>query len=121
MTDWTYGTVRIFTQSLEDTGDQILARLEPLGGGTTIHKFGYGDLISKVSGYIVGLTDRATLITMYRSGNDYTLTTPWASWGDYYLKNLSLKPINSICQTIRPDLADDAPVFEFSFELYKNE
>jgi len=121
MPDWTYGTVRIFTQTLEDSGEQILARLDPLGGGTTIHKFGYSDLITRVTGYIVGLTDRSTLITMYRSGSDYTLTTPWASWGSYYLKNLTLKPINTICQTLRPDLDEASPVFEFSLEIYKNE
>jgi hypothetical protein len=38
--------------------------------------------------------------------------------GDFYVKKVAFKQIANICQTLRPDLAEDAPMYIFDIELY---
>ena len=116
--NWELGGVRIFTQDLKDEDDNIIARLNPLGGGTILHFFGYDDQITKVSAYIVGLTDKAALKAMAEDTSSYTLNTPYGTWGDFYVKHVTFALQNIICQTLRPDLDEDAPVFKVDIDLY---
>lgn len=118
---WTYNGIRIFVQKLNDTNIQTIARLNPLGGGTTLHTFGYEDEITKVSGLFVGLTDRAALKATAKDDTFHTLSTPYGSWGSFKVKTYSDTLTNSICQTLRQDLPEDSPVFEFELELYPDE
>lgn len=117
---WTLDSVRIFVQKLNDSDVQIIARLQPLGGGTTLHTFGYEDRVTKLSGYIVGLTDKNALEAMSKDDSWHTLSTPYGDWGDYKVKSCTFELTNIICQTLRPDLAENSPVFESEFELYIN-
>lgn len=118
---WYIDTTRIFVQKLNDSNPQIIARLNPLGGGTTLHTFGYEDEITKVNGLFVGLTDREALKAMAKDDGWHTLTTPYGEWGDFKVKTYSDSLTYSICQTLRIDLPEDSPVFEFELELYPDE
>lgn len=122
MSDWYLDTTRIFVQDLRGDDDQIVARLNPLGGGTTLHFFGYDEDITKVNALIVGFTDRDALIAMSRNPNTaYAMNSPWGAWGSFFVKHVTYQLTNMICQTIRPDLPEDSPVFKVDLELYKNE
>jgi hypothetical protein len=117
---WTYDSTRIFVTDLRDDKDQIVARLNPLAGGTTLHFFGWEDRVTKITCYVVGLTDKEALEALAESATDYELSTPYGSWGDYYLKHATFQLINTICQTLRPDLDDDSPVFKVDLDLYRD-
>jgi len=123
MSGWYIDSVRIFVQDVQDDDVQIIARLNPLGGGTTLHTYGDEDEITKIQAYIVGFTDKTAIKDMTEDDAWHTITSPWASdtWGSYKVKSASFKLTNMICQTLRPDLDEDAPVFMVNMELYLNE
>lgn len=121
MSDWQLDTTRIFVQQINDSDAQTIARLGPLGGGTILHTFGWDDEITKVSCKIVGLTDKAALKAMCRDDTFHTLGSPYGDWGSYKVKSASFELTNIICQTLRPDLSENSPVFDVELELYLDE
>jgi len=120
MSNWTYNSIRIFTDDLRDDKDQTIARLGPLAGGTTLHFYGWEDRITKVSCYVVGLTDKNALEALTETAASYVLMTPYGSWGSYSLKHASFQLLRAICQTLRPDLSPTSPVFKCDLELYRD-
>ena len=116
---WTYNSIRIYVQELNDIDVQEIAKLNPFGGGSIYHVFGYQDPITKITGIIVGTTDRSNLRNCKTTGSIYELNTPWGVWCTGYLKQMSTKLQDSICQTMRPDLDSDAPVFDVELEIYQ--
>lgn len=118
---WYLGSIRLFVQKLNDSDVQIIARLNPFSGGTILHTFGYEDEITKINAKIVGLTDKAALKTMSKNDTFYTLSTPYGNWGDFKIKSISFELTNVICQTLRPDLPENSPVFDVDIELYRDE
>ena len=116
---WAFNSIRIYVQDLNDTDIQEMAKLNPFGGGSIYHVFGYQDPSTKITGIIVGLTDRDALRTCKESGSTYDLDTPWGTWCTGYLKQMSSKLTDSRCQTMRPDLDDDAPVFDVELEIWQ--
>jgi len=118
---WTYGGTRIFvTESAEDS-EQIIARLQPLAGDTVLQVFGYTTPISKLGCYIVGDTDKNHIESLVASGVSFELVNYDGVVGDFYLKNVSIKQIYSICQSLRTDLPETANVYIADLELYKDE
>lgn len=118
---WTYNGIRIFIQNDDSDGSQIIARLQPIDYKTIYHTFGYESIIKKLKGYVVGGTDASGLLTLRTTGNAYTLSGYGTSLGNFYLHNISLKPIHTVCQTLRPDLDEDEIVYELDLELYYDE
>jgi len=115
---WTLNSVRIFVQESGEETSQIIARLQPLSGGTVKQIFGYESPVHTISAIVVGDTDRNALMTLPTTGNNYTLVSPEGSMGTFLVKKATYKRIPNICQTLRPDLASDAPMYNFDFELY---
>lgn len=115
---WTFNSVRIFVQNYGGTDKQTIARLGPVNDRTVLHVFGYESPIVKVTAKVVGVDDLNTLRGMVRTGLQYSLTKPYASPSNYYLNSIDWKMDMSICQTLRPDLATDAPVWTVEMELY---
>lgn len=115
---WTFNGTRIFVQENPRKYEQIIARLNPLNTGTVLHWFGYDDLIENVNALIVGLTDRDSLEALASTGNSYTLSGPYGIVGDFYVKSLQIAQQRSVCQTFRPDLDGDSPVYIVDMELY---
>ncbi len=118
---WTYNSIRIFVQELNDTDIQEVAKLTPFGGGSIYHVFGYQDPATKISAIIVGLDDRDSLRACKENGGSYELDTPWGVWCSGILKQMTSKLTDSRCQTMRSDLPDDSPVFNVELEIYNEE
>lgn len=118
---WTLNGIRIFTTDFGNDYKQIIARLQPLNNKTVYHTFGYESVVSKLSAYVVGDTDNAALKALTRTGSSYTLISDQGSYGNFLVNNISMKRQNVICQTLRPDLPDDSPVYVAEIELYLDE
>lgn len=114
---WTLNDVRIYVQETAKTWDQISAELNPLGGGSTIHNFGYSEEKRNVNAYVIGTTDEIALSLLTTTGNMYTLSGPYGA-ASYLVKNMVSTQVPVNCQSLRPDLAEDAPVFLVDFELW---
>lgn len=119
--NWQLGSVRIFTQNYDEDDKQIIARLQPVNGATVMQVFGYETMVSHIAAIIVGLTDKNTLESYSRDGVSHTLSSPIGSLGDYFVSSIRSKWQQGICQTLRPDLDTDAPVFTVDIELFKEE
>ena len=113
---WSYNEIRIFVQDRVIDADQIIARLNPLSGGTILHAFGSDERIDKLNAYIVGLDDWRDLYDS-RDGASHWLTSPGGS-GLFMLKHFTSKDVMTTCQTLRTDLPEDSPVFIVDLELY---
>lgn len=115
---WTLNGIRIFAQQHRSDSSQIIPRLQPLGGGTVLQFFGYESRIISVSAIIVGDADLNALRNLRKTATAYELVSPEGSQGDFYVKKVSHSRRMSICQTMRPDLPEDAPVYDIDIELY---
>jgi hypothetical protein len=114
---WTINSVRIYTQDFPETTKNIIARLQPVDAGTTLQHFGWENVTYKLSGIIVGTVDKNAILALAQSSSSYTLSTPYGSI-TVFVNNATASQIYSICQTMRPDLASDAPVYKLDLELY---
>jgi hypothetical protein len=122
MTDWTIGGVRFYCTDLQDNKSQIIARLNPLAGGTTLHFFGWDDRITKISGYVVGISNKETIEDFNEDGNTArTLMTPYGTWGDFFISKTTFTLTNVICQTLDPTQDADEPVFKAEVEIFRSE
>lgn len=118
MTDWTYAGIRIFTQDMTTDDGQTIARLNPIDGGTVLHIFGNDELITRIQAFVVGLSDITTLRSLTTSGVSFPLTSPFSGPVNYYLNKINTKLQKTVCQTLRPDLPEDSPVYLVDMELY---
>jgi hypothetical protein len=115
---WSYNGVRIFVQANTGSKKQIIARLQPLDGGTILQTFGWEERVVKLSGIVVGATDMNSLLELHETGLPYTLSGATGNYGDYYPSSISYEQMASICQTLRPDLPDDSFLYNVDLELY---
>ena len=121
MPEWSYGGIRLYVQEMKTGDEQLIARLNPLGGGTVTQVFGYDELIVNIDAYIVGLDDEALLRSYATSGVSFDLFTPYGINGyPYLLKNVNTTLTKSICQTLRTDLDEDSPVYVVNMELWRD-
>lgn len=115
---WTLDGVRIFVNESKEEAGQIVPRLQPLGGGTVLQTFGYESDIRTLSAIVVGDVDKDALKAM-RQGGTSALVSPEGSLGSFTVKNVSVNRVHCIAQTIRVDLACDAPVYNVEIQLYE--
>ena len=116
---WTLNSIQIFTQSLSQEAKQIIARLQPLDSGTIHQFFGYESQTIKLSGIVVGESDRDAIEDLTETGLSYALVGPWGSVGNFYVSDFQSSPRMVIYQTIRPDLPCSSTVYNIELELYK--
>lgn len=116
---WSLSGIRVFVNESKEEAGQIVPRLQTLSGGTTLQVFGYESDIRTLTGLVVGDTDKNGLKTLRTTGSSYTLLSPEGSLGDFVVKNVGITRVHSICQTIRPDLAETAPVYQVEIQLYE--
>ena len=115
---WSLDGVRIFVDESKEEAGQIVPRLQPLAGGTVLQVFGYESDIRTITGLVVGDTDKDALKTLRTTGATHTLLSPEGSLGAFTVKNVGVNRLMSICQTIRPDLSETAPVYKVEIQLY---
>ena len=116
---WTLNGTRLFVQKLKVTVTQNLARLQPFGLESVYHWFGYVSPVYNVSAYVVGDTDRWALQYITGIGRQYTFSGPEGTVGIYHVKNMNADRVACTCQTLRPDLDSDSPVYLVDFELWQ--
>lgn len=114
---WTLGDVRVFAQDLREHTAQIIPRLQPLSGGTVLQVFGHEDDIRTLLGLVVGKTDKDALKDM-TTGGSFELVSPEGSEGSFEVKDVKVSRLMVICQTLRPDLPENSPVYQVEIELY---
>jgi hypothetical protein len=118
---WVIDTVRIFVQETNDSGKEIIARLQPIASGTVNQYFGWESPIVKVSAIVVGYTDHDAIVEMSKTGLTYMFSGAGINFGNFPVNSYSFKRRNVVCQTIRPDLPTTSPVFDATIELYVEE
>jgi len=120
---WTIDGTRIFVNESKEDAGQIVPRLQPLGGATVLQTFGYESGITNLSALIVGDVDRDAIKLLRTTGLSYVLESPEypvpSGMGEYTVKSVSISRESCICQTIRPDLDTDAPVYRIELQLYE--
>lgn len=116
---WTLDSTRIFVSDWKESENQIIPRLQPLDGGTTLQIFGYENPITHITGLVVGLTDKNTLKGFTTDGVEHTLLGPYSISGSFLVKSVSATMIQSVCQTIRPDLDQDSPVYTVEIDFFE--
>ena len=117
MANWTLGGTRIFVTQLSDSAGQIVAKLQPLDGGTIYHTFGYENHTYKLDFLIAGTTDLETIKGYATSGISYSLISPWGTLGDFIVGNVTITPTHSIWQSFNSEELCTAMVFAVSMEL----
>lgn len=115
---WTINGIRIFVQESKEDAGQIVPRLQPLSGGTVLQVFGYESDIRTVGAVVVGDADKDAIKALRTTGSTYTLVSPEGSLGSFIVKNVSVNRVKCICQTLRPDLDAEAPVYDVEIQLY---
>lgn len=116
---WTLNNIQIFTQDFDEGTKNIIARIQPLSGGTVLHKFGYESTVYSINAVVVGSTDKDGLLGLAQTNTAYNLVTPYTTISGVYVSAVKAKQrLGIISQTIRNDLDCDAPVFDVSIEVY---
>lgn len=119
---WYLDSTRFFVQQFEVSDKQIIARLQPLAGGSVHHVFGYETPVLKVSGITVGATDRDAIRAMARTGTTHTLTFDGNTIiGAALVSSVTATKRNMVCQTLRPDLPEDSPLYDIELEMWVDE
>jgi hypothetical protein len=118
---WVIDTTRLYVQEINDSGKEIIARLQPIASGTVNQTFGWESPIWKVSAVVVGYTDHDAIEEMYKTGNKYMFSGVGMDFGDFYVNSVSFKRRNIYCQTLRQDLSSTEPVYDLTLELYFDE
>jgi hypothetical protein len=117
---WSLNSIRLIVQDNPESNKQIIARLQPVSGGTVLQIFGYEDNILKISAIVVGTTDKESLLGLSKTGSSYSLVTPYGT-SSYYVSSVSIKQrLGIISQTILIDANHDCedPIFDADIELY---
>lgn len=116
---WTLNSIQIITQDFDEDTKNILARIQPLSGGTVLHKFGYESTVYSINAIVVGTTDKNALIALSKTNTAYTLVTPNGNISNVYVNAVKAKQrLGVISQTLRTDLDCDSPVFDVNIELF---
>jgi len=116
---WTLNSTQIFTQDFDEGVKNIIARIQPLSGGTVLHSFGFESITYQINAIVVGNTDKNALIALSKTNTAYSLVTPHGTITNVYVNSCKAKQrLGIISQTLRNDLACDAPVFDVSLELF---
>ena len=119
MTDWNLNGIRIFVTGISDETGQIVARLQPLSGGTINQRFGYESPIYTLNCYIVGDATKESLENLV-TGGDVVLVSPEGTIGNFLVQKVVVKREPSISQTIRTDLSCDSPVYTVEIVMLKD-
>ena len=117
---WTLDGNRFFVQESVEEDVNILAELNPLGGGTVVQFFGYEDEGTKLNAYIVGSGVMLNFKNLAKQEDSVSLVSPWGTLGDYHVKKVTGRIIQTLCQTIDQTKPEDAIVYLSDIELRKD-
>ena len=115
---WYIDTTRIFVQGNDEDTGQVIARLQPVASGTVLQVFGHENPIVKLKGVIVGSGDKGALKGYGQDGSTHTISGPYGM-RTLYVSSVKISQMMAISQTVRTDLDETAPIFNFELELYE--
>lgn len=114
---WTFNSVRVFVSKRTGSAKQIIPVLQPISGGSVYQFFGWETETVQISGLIVGATDLRALLALIGTATSYSLVSPEGTIGNFFLKEFKYNRLPVTNQTIRTDLACEAPVYEVDLDL----
>lgn len=117
---WTISGVRIYVQEYGGDEEALIARLNPRGGGTILHWFGYSDPVVQIEALVLTQSDLDTLKTMKQGNTAYTIVSPEGGLGDWYVKKVGWSRESSTDHVFfdRPGVARDVPLYRVTLEVY---
>lgn len=115
---WYIDTTRIFVQGNDEDVGTVIARLQPVASGTVLQIFGHETPIVKLKGVIVGSGDKSALKAYGIDGDAHTISGPYGA-RDFYVASIRVNQVMTISQTVRQDLPENAPFYNFEMELYE--
>lgn len=124
---WYIDNIRIIVTDLEETDKSIIAKLNPLGGGTVHQYWGWEETSMGLTAYVVGKADRDALAAIERDGNSHNLiasgflNSDWNGSTTVFIEDIKWTNLNMLCQTIRPDLPENSRVYQADFSLSTEE
>jgi hypothetical protein len=119
---WTINSQRIYVQKISDGVKQIIAKLQPLSGGTVYQAFGYETNTLKLSAIVVGEANKNSIKDLTETGLSYELLSPEGDLGDFYVSSVNADRNNAVWQSITTsgDLTCTSPVYNVEIELYED-
>lgn len=114
--------IRLYVQEIDNSAQNVIARLQPLYGYTIRQDFGRESPIIKVKAKVVGNTAKDAVYTKFVNKAICVLS----GYTHYYHDNLVIKSYNEQAdeasyQTIDTTQDCYTPVYTLSLELYKDE
>lgn len=117
---WSLNNTRIFVEDKTGLDKNIIARIQPLSGGTILQYFGYENRVTRLSCKVVGETDLNALRGYAKTHLTYELLDyANTDLGDYSVNSCNWKQLQTVCQTLRGDLPSNSPVYQVELELYQ--
>jgi hypothetical protein len=116
---WSLNSIGLTVQKYTGEVKQIVAKLQPLSGGTVFQFFGYETNIVKLTAKIVGESNKDNLKNLTTTGTSYSLVSPEGVVGDFFVSSVTEDRNMCISQTIDISQACDAPVYDVQIELYE--
>ena len=98
--DWSISGIRIFVTDGNEEVGQIVAKLQPLSGGTIHQIFGYETAVRKLSCYVVGDTNKNALLALTESGTTHTLNSPEGALGSFIVEKVNLPRVSVVYQSL---------------------
>ena len=117
---WFFDSTKIFPQTYNIDKKQIIARLNPLGGGTVLHFFGYENETIKMTVMLAGETNLGVLLAAAEDGAGHYIieSGTGVSITSVYVNNITANRLPVIYQTFDPSEDCDAVVYSVDMELY---
>ena len=123
---WQLDTTQIVVTGLESSNKQIIARLQPLAGGTVHHIFGYDDRVLKLTGVVVGLADKQAIEGFTKDAATHVLSYIGLVYGtavyggySWLVNSVTFTQRNVIRQSIIPSKSCTSEVYDCTMELYE--
>lgn len=115
---WTINSIPIIVTGEEKTAKKLIARLQPVQGGTILQFFGYDSPIHQIEARVVGVANLAALEALVNTSTAYALV------GYNFSKNLYVSTVRShrdevVYQTLDTTQNCESPVYTVSLELYE--
>ena len=115
---WTLGGETIYVHSIKDKASNTIARLQPIGTGTVLHRFGYESPQYTVEATVVSTSTKNTIRAFTTTGSSYELVGDEGSLGNFYVVTVESDRYPHPIQRIRSDLSVTTPVYKLQIEIW---
>lgn len=117
---WNYNNITIYVQEYGRDKQNLASKLDPLGGGSIIHRWGFQDPVVNVEAYVLTSGDALALDALAETGASYELVGPEGSLGNWMLKSVNCRRESSVWHKFfdRPHLDPNTPLYRATMELW---